>query len=92
MEQVDQIFWVRAILGVITGFISGTVTFFDNMAYMGLFFAFIMYVISYFIAKYIIKLNLPKENSYKIFTTGLGSFIALWLFTWIIYYTISITL
>lgn len=92
MKQIDQLFWVRVVLGFIAGLISGIMTFFNYMAYIGLLLALMMYIVSYFIAKYMIKLDLPKDSSYKIFTTGLGSFIILWLFTWIIYYTISINL
>jgi len=92
MRQIDQLFWTRALLGTATGLLSGIMGFFDAGAYRGLLLAFIAYIISYLMAKYVIRLNLPPQESRKIFTTGLSSFIALWLFTWIIYYTIYITL
>ncbi|MCP8317413.1 MAG: hypothetical protein H3Z52_08795 [archaeon] len=85
MKQLDQLFWTRALLGMATGLLSGVMGFFDVI---GILLAFIAYVISYLMAKYIMRLDLPPQESRKIFTTGLGSFMALWLFTWIIYYTI----
>ncbi len=92
VKQIDQLFWTRAFLGVTTGLLSGIMGFFDDGAYRGLLLAFVAYVISYFVAKYIIRLDLPPEESRKVFTTGLSSFIALWLFAWIICYTASIGL
>ncbi len=90
MKQLDQVFWIRAFLGAATGLLSGVVGFSDGMLYTGLLLGPIMYIVSYLVAKYVVRLNLPQQESHKIFTTGLGSFIALWLFTWIIYYTISL--
>jgi len=88
MKQLDQLFWTRALLGMATGLLSGIMGSFDGTTYTGLLLAFIAYIISYLMAKYIMRLDLPPQESRKIFTTGLGSFMALWLFTWIIYYTI----
>ncbi|MCP8310891.1 MAG: hypothetical protein L6N95_01440 [Candidatus Methylarchaceae archaeon HK01B] len=87
INPIDQLFWTRVSLGIATGFLSGLMGFLGNEAYKGLLLALIAYIISYFTAKYIIKLNLPPKESHKILTTGIGSFIALWLFTWIIYTT-----
>ncbi|MCP8323883.1 MAG: hypothetical protein L6N96_06890 [Candidatus Methylarchaceae archaeon HK02M2] len=90
-NPIDQLFWTRAFLGMATGFLSGIMGFLGNEAYKGLLLAIIAYIISYFMAKYVIKLNLSKKESHKILTTGIGSFIALWLFTWIVYNTLIVS-
>ena len=86
-NSIDQLFWTRVSLGVASGLLSGIMGFLGNDAYKGLILAVIAYLISYLLAKFIMKLDLPPKESYKILTTGIGSFIALWLFSWIVFNT-----
>jgi hypothetical protein len=89
LNQVDKLFWARVLLGVTSGLLSGIITSLGGGIYGGLSIVLIVYAISYLVARYIVRMNLPQQELYKIFTTGLSSFVALWFFTWIIYNTLT---
>ncbi|MGQ9719314.1 MAG: hypothetical protein ACUVWK_05710 [Nitrososphaerales archaeon] len=88
MNQLDKLFWTRALLGVASGLLSGMMTSLEGGIYGGLSIVLIVYAISYLAARYVLRMNLPQQEFRKIFTTGLSSFVALWLFTWIVYNTL----
>lgn len=90
----NRIFWIRIALGIISGLLSGLLKFtvpHNPKAYLGLFIAFIIYFASIYYAKFTIR-DIPKEERYKLVTTGMGSFILLFLFVWILYNSLEITL
>lgn len=89
IKPTDQIFWLRAIFGVLTGLILGILTINTNFAGQnGILFAVLMYITSYYIAKIKFSSEIPVKDSRKIITAGLGSFIMLSLFTWILINTL----
>lgn len=89
MSPLDLVFWLRAALGVIAGWLSGLLGFVSANpdAARGAVLAVVVYTISYYVSRYLIKVNLPRKQMHKLITTGLGSFIMLFLFTWILYNT-----
>lgn len=48
----------------------------------------IFYLLSYYIARYAWFKQLPRENLTKIYSTGIGSFVLAFLFTWILLFTL----
>ncbi|NWG09652.1 MAG: hypothetical protein HXX80_05025 [Nitrososphaerales archaeon] len=88
MNQVDKLFWTRVLLGIASGLLSGIIASLGGEIYGGLSIVLIVYAISYLTARYVVRMNLPQQEFRKIFTTGLSSFVALWLFTWIVYNTL----
>lgn len=84
IKPTDQIFWLRVIFGVLTGLILSILTITTNFGGQnGVLFALLMYITSYYIAKIKFSAVIPVKDSRKIITAGLGSFIMLFLFTWI---------
>jgi cell division protein FtsW (lipid II flippase) len=47
----------------------------------------VLFIVTCFIAKGM-KINFPKSDRKKLVTTGIGSFIFLYLFAWIMTYTL----
>jgi len=89
MKTTDKIFWLRVIFGITTGLILGMLSILTGFeGSSGAFFAILMYIASYYIARIKFAPELPPKDSRKIVTTGLGSFIALFLFTWILVFTL----
>lgn len=89
LEQLDKIYYMRAILGVICGIILGSILNPSNYSgsipiifFVGLFF----YIISYVIAKKI-GLTLKTDEKKKISTNGIFPFIFLLLMFMIVTYT-----
>ena len=85
----NVIFWIRVAFGVISGFSAGLLGFTsDNPdANMGIFFGISMYLLSTAIVRQIFLSKIKEGERLKLFTTGIGSFIGLFIFSWIIYNT-----
>jgi hypothetical protein len=89
-RKVDQLFWLRIALAVIAG--SAATFIFETMKgeelrWTSIAFMIIIFIISIFIAKGM-NLKLPKSDRKKIVTTGIGSYIFIYLFMWIFTYTL----
>lgn len=86
--------WLRVGLGGISGFLAGVLQFVtttpdkvNSNAYYGIYVAIIVYIVSYYFARnFLVKGIAPKDKN-KLFTQGIGSFIMMFLFVWIIYNT-----
>lgn len=88
LGELDKVFWLRALFGLTTGLVSGVLGFVGSTAYYSLLLLIIMYIFSYYLAKYVIAVEVPHKERRKLITAGLGSFIILWLFSWIAYNTL----
>lgn len=89
-KKLDQLFWLRIGLAVIAGILA---TFIfepiegEDRRWASIAFMIIVFIVSIGIAKGM-NLQLPKSDRKKIVTTGIGSFIFIYLFMWILSYTI----
>jgi hypothetical protein len=92
VKPLDKVFWVRASMGVISGAILGFVTHFTGLSGTnGILFAMLMYILSYYIARFTAGTEIPQKDTRKLVTSGLGSFILLFLFVWILITTLFTT-
>ncbi|MEM4312146.1 MAG: hypothetical protein QXX95_07140 [Nitrososphaerales archaeon] len=89
MSPLDKIFFLRTVMGIIAGLVSGILGLVtpSPYTYLGIVIAIFFYLISYFISRLFYGKSLDKKVKRKIYTNGLGSFIMLFLFTWILYNT-----
>ena len=89
-KKLDRLFWLRITLAVIAGILA---TFIfepiegEDRRWGSIVFMIIVFIISVGIGKRM-NLQLPKSDRKKLFTTGIGSFIFIYLFMWILSYTI----
>lgn len=99
----DKIYWFRVLLGIVGGALTalligsaeilerGDISLSVNsseIAFRGISILMFMYVVSYYLAKFVIAPQLPKEQSRKWATAGIGSFIAIFWWTWILLTTL----
>jgi uncharacterized membrane protein len=90
LDSLDRVFYMRAILGLIAGIITGFIitphtdqsTAVGTMLLIGI----IFYIISYTIAKRIAK-DTPKTEKRKLATDGIFPFIFLLMMSMIVVYT-----
>ena len=89
-KRTDILFWMRFAFALIGGVIA---TFaFDEIADMeekrwsSIIFMIVLFIVTCFIAKGM-KINFPKSDRKKLVTTGIGSYIFLYLFAWIMTHT-----
>ena len=89
-KRTNTLFWMRFAFALIGGVIA---TFaFDGIADMeekrwsSITFMIVLFVVTCFIAKGM-KINFPKSDRKKLVTTGIGSYVFLYLFAWIMTHT-----
>ena len=89
-RKVDQLFWLRIGLAVLEG--AAATFIFEPIEGEERRWSSIIFMISIFIVTVGIgkgmHLQLPKSDRKKLVTTGIGSFIFLYLFSWIFTYTL----
>ena len=90
-KHTDKLFWMRFAFALIGGVIA---TFaFDGIAgseekrWSSIIFMIVLFVATCFIAKGM-KISFPKSDRKKLVTTGIGSYIFLYLFAWIMTHTL----
>ncbi|HSB50770.1 MAG TPA: hypothetical protein VLC72_05535 [Nitrosopumilaceae archaeon] len=89
-RKLDKLFWLRIGLAVLAG--TAATFLFDSIEgeerrWASIGFMIIIFIISIGIAKGM-NLKLPKSDRKKIVTQALGSYIFLYLFMWIVSYTL----
>ena len=89
-KKLDMLFWLRVGIAVIAGTLA-TFIFEDiegeERRWASIVFMIIIFIVTIFIAKSM-KMQLPSSDRKKIVTQGIGSYIFLYLFVWILTYTI----
>jgi membrane protein insertase Oxa1/YidC/SpoIIIJ len=97
-KRLSFLAWFRAGLGAIAGLISGILGLLSlnppsvNVnAYNGILVAMIVYIASFYIVKYVFKMQLPDADKNKLATQGIFGYIMLFLFVWFLYNTLCLT-
>jgi len=90
-KRVDKLFWMRVVFAIIGG-IAATFLFegiedSEEHRWTSITFMIILFLVTCFIAK-AMKINFPRSDRKKIVTTGIGSFIFMYLFAWIMSFTL----
>jgi len=90
-KRVNKLFWMRVVFAVIGG-IAATFLFdgiedSEEHRWTSIIFMISLFLVTCFIAK-AMKINFPRSDRKKIVTTGIGSFIFMYLFSWIMSFTL----
>ena len=90
-KRTDILFWLRFSFAIIGGaiatFLFEEIDGNEERRWTSIIFMIVLFIITCFIAKGM-KINFPKADRKKLVTTGMGSFIFLYLFAWIMTYTL----
>jgi len=90
-KLTDKLFWLRIgfalIGGAIATFLFEGIEDSEEHRWSSITFMIVLFIVTCFIAKGM-KINFPKSDRKKLVTTGIGSFIFLYLFAWIMTYTL----
>ena len=93
MTPLDKLYWLRVVAGVLAGVFATLLGFISTNqpeAYKGVILALAIYALTSYAARYHILKELDVSLR-KIYTHGIGSFIMLFLFTWILLNTLIAT-
>ena len=90
-KLTNILFWMRIgfalIGGTIATFIFDGIEGSEERRWSSITFMIVLFIVTCFLAKGM-KINFPKSDRKKLVTTGIGSFIFLYLFAWILSYTL----
>jgi len=90
-KRTNMLFWMRfgfAIIGgAIATFLFEEIDGNEERRWSSIIFMIVLFIVTCFIAKGM-KINFPKADRKKLVTTGMGSFVFLYLFAWIMTYTL----
>ena len=90
-KKLAKLFWMRIVLGIIAG-IATTFIFEgiegEERRWASIGFMIILFFGSIIVAK-AMKMQLPSSDRKKIVTQGIGSYVFLYLFSWIVSYTLT---
>jgi len=89
-RKLNKLFWMRVALAIIAG-TAATFIFEDiegeERRWSSIGFMIILFFVTIMVAKGM-KMQLPRSDRKKLVTQGIGSYIFLYLFTWIVTYTL----
>ncbi len=86
----DRIFWVRVGFGVLTGALSDLLFYSDYASAIA--FAVTIYVVTFYLVKTLWGGKMKPEDQRKLYTAGTGSYVLLFLFFWILLFTLQVHL
>ena len=90
-NKLNKLFWIRVGLGVLGG-IAATFLFEpiigEERRWTSIGFLIVLFIVTVIIGKGM-KIPLPSSDKKKIFTQGIGSFIFIYLFMWILTFTLT---
>jgi len=90
-KLADKLFWLRIgfalIGGAIATFLFEGIEDSEEHRWSSIIFMIVLFIVTCFIAKGM-KINFPKSDRKKLVTTGIGSYVFLYLFAWIMTYTL----
>lgn len=85
----DKLYWLRVGFGALAGFLANWL-FSPTLDYIdGILVGLIVYLLSYYVARYGWYRSLERKDMGKLYTTGVGIFVMIFLFTWILLFTLS---
>jgi len=90
-KHTNKLFWMRFVFalvgGIVATFLFEQIEGDEERRWSSIIFMIVLFIITCFIAKGM-KINFPKADRKKLVTTGIGSYIFLYLFAWIMTYTL----
>jgi len=90
-KRTNLLFWMRFAFAIIGGaiatFLFEEIDGNEERRWTSIIFMIVLFIITCFIAKGM-KISFPKADRKKLVTTGMGSFVFLYLFAWIMTYTL----
>jgi len=88
ISYADRIFWLRVGLGAASGALSDLLFYNDYPS--AILFLVVLYLASFYLVRSLWGGKMKPEDQRKLYTSGLGSFILLFLFFWIFLFTLQV--
>ena len=90
MPSFDKLYWSRLGLAAVAGVLAQVLVGNNQPDWTsGVSIGILFYLISYYVARFTWYKKLGREGQGKIYTTGIGGFIMVFLFTWMLFFTLQ---
>lgn len=85
----DKLYWLRIVCGIGAGALSEYIWKLPGFDWtIGITFGLLVYLLTYYGARYLWYRKLEPSKLTKLYTTGIGSYVMVFLFTWILLATL----
>lgn len=85
----DKLYWLRIVCGVAAGVVAYFVFQLPGLDFSyGILVGLFVFLLTYYVAKYGWYKKLEPQKLTKLYSTGLGSYVMLFLFTWMLLLTL----
>jgi len=88
LRAFDKLYWLRAGFGVLAGILADQIFVGDLSS--GILVGVIVYLSSFYIAKYVWFKDLDREHITKLYSTGLLAYVGYFVLGWILVFTFSV--
>jgi hypothetical protein len=88
LPAFDKLYWLRIGLGAVGGYVTYSIVGADY--YNGISIGILIYLLTYYLSRYTWYRGIPKQGQQKILFTGIGGFALLFLFTWMLFFTLRV--
>lgn len=85
MAGFEKLYWTRFGFGIIGGFAAEKVFGADYLDGISLLILF--YLLTFYVARYLMYRKVAPENLSKLYTTGIGTYIMVFLWVWVLFFT-----
>ena len=83
----DKLYWLRVLLAAGAGFSAEAI---GTDIYSGISLGIGVYLVSYYVARFVWYKGMDREGLGKVYSTGWGGYIMVFLFTWVLLFTVRI--
>ena len=87
IPSFERLYWLRLGFAALAGYAAFAIAADPST---GLSIGIAMYLVSFYFARLTWYKGVPREGQGKIYTTGIGSFILVFLFTWLFLFTVQV--
>jgi hypothetical protein len=89
LQGFDKLYWLRIGLAAIAGLAANLLVGTDYASGVSL--GIGVYLVSYYAARFTWYRSLDKQAQGKVYTTGIGTFVIMFLFTWMFFFTLRVS-
>ncbi len=87
MSAFDKLYWLRIGFAALAGYAAQKLVGTDY--YSGVSIGIAIYLGSYYLARFTWYRGVGREGQGKVYTTGIGGFVLVFLFTWMLFFTLQ---
>jgi hypothetical protein len=91
LTVVDKVYWSRIAMAMVAGMVGGVLSVvYHTDYYYVILLGIYVYLASYYAARLAWRSKMTPAEIPKLYTAGIGGFFMLFLFFWVLFYTLNI--